>query len=414
MKKLIAILTALVLMMSAAGGLGENAAETEIPAAATGRDLPEAGEVIQGFEVTEKRDFEMIGAELVLFEHQKTGAKVMYIANGDINRAFQLSFLTRPLDDTGLPHVFEHATLYGSEKYPSKTLLFNATLQTYNTFINAFTQDAMTSYPLGSLSEEQLLRLADWYTDACFHPNIMTDESIFRTQAWHYEMKDAESPLTMEGTVYTEMVGAMTLERAAMDAANRTTFPGAAIAYDAGGVPGVIPQMTWESLKAFHDRYYHPSNCIAFLYGDLEHYESFLELLDREFSQYEKREFAGADEGYRALTEPVTSKVAYPTAEGTDSRNRSTVIYYILLPGMKGNEAEEQVIDHVCSLLGSEASPLIQKLSVVSTFVDAGGQTISVRLFFSHPERTLTGEEVQQVMDSLLAALEKRGIQLKR
>ena len=59
-------------------------------------------------------------------------------------------------------------------------------------------------------------------------------------------------------------------------------------------------------------------------------------------------------------------------------------------------------------------SPLIQKLSVVSTFVDAGGQTISVRLFFSHPERTLTGEEVQQVMDSLLAALEKRGIQLKR
>ena len=365
MKKLIAILTALVLMMSAAGGLGENAAETEIPAAAAGRDLPEAGEVIQGFEVTEKRDFEMIGAELVLFEHQKTGAKVMYIANGDINRAFQLSFLTRPLDDTGLPHVFEHATLYGSEKYPSKTLLFNATLQTYNTFINAFTQDAMTSYPLGSLSEEQLLRLADWYTDACFHPNIMTDESIFRTQAWHYEMKDAESPLTMEGTVYTEMVGAMTLERAAMDAANRTTFPGAAIAYDAGGVPGVIPQMTWESLKAFHDRYYHPSNCIAFLYGDLEHYESFLELLDREFSQYEKREFAGADEGYRALTEPVTSKVAYPTAEGTDSRNRSTVIYYILLPGMKGNETEEQVIDHVCSLLGSEASPLIQKLKKV-------------------------------------------------
>ena len=110
MRKLIAVLIALVIMLSAAGGLGEAGAEP-----GSGK-TPEPGAVIQGFEVVEKRDFRMADAELVLFEHQKTGAKVMYIANEDTNRAFQLTFLTRPLDDTGLPHVFEHATLYGSEK----------------------------------------------------------------------------------------------------------------------------------------------------------------------------------------------------------------------------------------------------------------------------------------------------------
>ncbi len=58
-------------------------------------------------------------------------------------------------------------------------------------------------------------------------------------------------------------------------------------------------------------------------------------------------------------------------------------------------------------------SPLVQKVTVVSTFADAFGRTLSVRLFFSHPDRTLTGEEVQQVMDSVTAALEKKGIRRK-
>ena len=160
MKKLIAMAMALMMVFGAVPGFGEAAAAED--------GLPAAGEVIHGFAVKEIRDFPAAGAELVLFEHGKTGAKVMYIANDDTNRAFQLTFLTRPVDNTGLPHVFEHATLYGSDKYPSKTLLFNASYQTYNTYINATTMDAITSYPLASLSEEQLLRLADWYIDSCF------------------------------------------------------------------------------------------------------------------------------------------------------------------------------------------------------------------------------------------------------
>ena len=28
--------------------------------------------------------------------------------------------------------------------------------------------------------------------------------------------------------------------------------------------------MTWEAVKNYHDTYYHPSNCIAYLYGQFE------------------------------------------------------------------------------------------------------------------------------------------------
>ena len=58
-------------------------------------------------------------------------------------------------------------------------------------------------------------------------------------------------------------------------------------------------------------------------------------------------------------------------------------------------------------------SPLLQKLAVVSTFADAQGKSISVRLFFSHPDRTLTGEEVQQVMEAIVARLHDAGYRLK-
>lgn len=354
MRKLLALLLVLTLSAGVLPALGESG-----PSAA---GLPAAGDVVNGFEVKEIRPFPAYGAQLVLFEHQKTGAKVLYIANGDTNRAFQLTFLTRPIDDTGLPHVFEHATLYGSEKYPSKTLLFNAMYQTYNTYINAHTTDALTGYPLASLSEEQLLRLTDWYTDSCFHPNIMTDESIYKTQAWHYEMADADSPLTLEGTVYSEMVGAMTLEMTALYNANQLTFPGASVSWQYGGIPAHIPEMTWDHLKAYHDLYYHPSNCIVFLYGDLAHYDAFLEMLDNEFSKYEKREFVQEESAYERITEPVTAVVPYPVAEGADTDNRSMIVYYIICPGMKDSVETERAVDHLCSLLESGGSPLMQNL----------------------------------------------------
>ena len=323
--------------------------------------LPAVGDTVNGFEVKEIRDFPLIGAKLVLFEHRNTGAKLFYVANADTNRAFQIVFPTRPLDNTGLPHVFEHATLFGSDKYPATSLYFNVAYQTYNTYINAHTTDACTWYPLASLSEEQLLHLADYYIDACFHPLIMHDESIFKTQAWHYNLPDIDGELTYEGVVYSEMQGAMTLERKGLMYANSLTFPGSVLALDEGGLPEDIPNMTWEDVKGYHDKFYHPSNSITYLYGQIADYAAFLALLDEAFTGYEKAEFTFEDAGYTPITEAAVGEYAHPMTEGTDVANQSVIYYYILCPGMKGDTAQESLIDHVCSLLNMEASALTQR-----------------------------------------------------
>ena len=152
MKRILAMILALGLMMTCFAA----SAEPEESA------LPAVGEVVYGFEVKEVRDFPLIDAQIVRFEHQKTGAELYYVANDDTNRVFDLTFFTDAVDQTGLPHVFEHSTLSGSEKYPSKSLFFNLSYQTYNTYMNAFTTDRMTSYPVASLSEAQLLKYADF------------------------------------------------------------------------------------------------------------------------------------------------------------------------------------------------------------------------------------------------------------
>lgn len=59
-------------------------------------------------------------------------------------------------------------------------------------------------------------------------------------------------------------------------------------------------------------------------------------------------------------------------------------------------------------------SPLIQNVEVVDTYRDAAGKSITTRLTFSHPEKTLTRDEVMGVVDEIIAALAKENIALKQ
>ena len=325
-------------------------------------DLPEIGDTVHGFTVRQIQVYPDAGARCILFEHEKTGAELIYIANSDLNRVFDLTFFTRAIDNSGLPHVFEHATLNGSEKYPSSDLFFNLMYQTYNTYMNATTGQAYTTYPVASLSEAQLLKYADFYLDSCMHPMIMENESIFREEAWRYRLGSLEEPLSIEGTVYSEMRSAMDISSQAHYDWLGTCFPGATCANNSGGDPAHIPEMTWDGLKAYHDLYYHPSNCTAYLYGTFEDYSAFLRLLDDEFSKYERREFSCEEESYTPLTESVTAEYPYPV-EADFSTEGGTVIYYsFLCPGLKEKVMDEMVLNTLTDLLMNDQSPLMKRL----------------------------------------------------
>ncbi len=68
-------------------------------------------------------------------------------------------------------------------------------------------------------------------------------------------------------------------------------------------------------------------------------------------------------------------------------------------------------IKEAIAALGCE---LIKKVSVIDTYTDENGKSITTRLIFAHPERTLTGEEVKEKTDALIAMLAEKNIFLKQ
>ena len=398
----------------AADAFVDESAQTEVPEAVSDQDaaLPEVGDVVYGFEAKQIRPFPAIGAQMVLFEHQRTHALLMYIANDDTNRVFDLTFFTDAIDKTGLPHVFEHSVLDGSEKYPSRTLWFNVAYQTYNTYMNAFTQSRMTSYPVASLSEAQLLKYADYYTDACLHPNVVEDESIFREEAWRYRLEDKDGELTIEGTVYSEMQGANDLANAAYTNAMSTAFPGSTIGNEYGGEPEFIPDMTFEALQSYHNLYYHPSNSIAYLYGQFEDYTAFLKQLDEAYAPYEYREFVHEDPGYTPLTEKVEASFAYPVEQGSDTQNAASIYYVILCPGAEGEQ--ELILNTLTDLLTDNASALQQSLQAALpsgtfySFISTDGPDDAI-LFVAENVNAEDGALFRDTVDSVLEEVGQDG-----
>lgn len=410
MRKLLALLLALCVLLAALPALAEPAAAPAEETAA----LPGIGDVVEGFEALEIRDFPLVGAQIVRFEHQKTGAELYYIANDDPNRAFDLTFFTDAIDNTGLPHVFEHATTAGSEKYPSTALWFNLSFRTYNTFMNAMTGQRSTEYPIASLSEAQLLKLADFYTDCCLHPILMDEERIYRTEAWRYRLADPDDDLTIEGTVYSEMLGATTLERAASLNALRAAFPGSLIGNDSGGEPEHIPEMTWQMLKDYHDRYYHPSNCAAYLYGQFEDYSAFLKLLDGYFSEYDKREFTRSDDGYAPIAEPVVESLPFPVEQGSGTEHAANIYYLFVCPGLNRDEGQEMILNTMTDLLYDDASSLQQGLQAelpygtFYSYIDEDGPEDAIA-FIAQNVNAEDADTFKRIVDEALADVAANG-----
>lgn len=56
----------------------------------------------------------------------------------------------------------------------------------------------------------------------------------------------------------------------------------------------------------------------------------------------------------------------------------------------------------------------IKNVKLIDTYEDENGKSITVRIYFSHPERTLTKEEVMKVVDGIIETLRAEGIMMKK
>lgn len=228
------------------------------------------GDTICGFAVDSVCDLPEIDGQAFLLHHGFARTPVLWLANEDTEKSFAISFATPAADDTGVFHILEHSVLCGSERYPVKEPFVHLLKSSMQTFLNAMTFPDKTVYPVASTNEQDLLNLMGVYLDAVFNPLLYRKQAVFEQEGWHYELEDAQAPLTYNGVVFNEMKGVMAnAESVASYALMRALFPNSTYGHVSGGDPRAIPQLSYAAYKDAHTRHYHPSNALVVLYGNI-------------------------------------------------------------------------------------------------------------------------------------------------
>jgi len=313
--------------------------------------------LVYGFELLTTRYVAELKTTADFYRHARTGAQLLSLSNTDENKVFAVVFRTPPTDGTGVAHILEHSVLCGSRRYPVKEPFVELLKGSLQTFLNAFTYPDKTCYPVASQNLQDFYNLIDVYLDAVFYPRLTP--YTLQQEGWHFELDDPLQPLTYKGVVFNEMKGAYSSpDRILAEYSQQSLFPDHTYGLDSGGHPREIPHLTFEQFKAFHERYYHPSNGRIYFYGD-DPPEERLRMVDAYLKDFGPLAIASGIPAMWPFAEP--KRMVRPFAV-TDSKAKGMVTMNWLLPETIDTEAclTFRMLNYM--LLGMPASPLRKAL----------------------------------------------------
>ena len=337
-------------------------------------NLTKGQKLKSGFVILDIVDLEELKACGIWAKHEKCGAEVFHVLNDDSENLFSFSFATSPEDNTGAAHILEHSVLCGSERYPLKDAFIVLAQGSLHTFLNAMTFPDKTVYPASSVNEHDYFNLMSVYGESVFRPLI--PEWTFMQEGHRLEycaeddqsgagaQKNKKEKLSITGVVYNEMKGAYSsLDSYASHWSVKAVMPGTPYAFESGGDPVEIPQLTWDGLKKFHRTRYSPANCRIFLAGNIDT-EKQLDFLNEEFfSDHTSKPLAGGNkcafiEKTKRWNEPKKIHIPCPA----ESENKSTIFLSWLCSDITDMNENVALAALTEILLGHDGSPLTRVL----------------------------------------------------
>lgn len=370
--------------------------------------------LVKAIEITELQCFLR---ELI---HEPSGARIMHLGNQDPENLFCLSFQTLPYNSNGVAHILEHTVLCGSEKFPVKDPFFAMSRRSLNTFMNALTGSDFTCYPAASQVPKDFYNLLEVYLDAVFHPNLK--ELSFLQEGHRLEFAvptDPSTPLERKGIVFNEMKGVLSSASARLsEAINETLFPNVMYGVNSGGDPKDIPKLTYQELKDFHEKFYHPSRCLFFFYGNMP-LEGHLDFIaEHTLSKTQKVDPLPPIPLQKRFKAPVYRDLYYPIAQDEDTAEKTLIAFgWLTCHILEQQEALALSILEIV-LLDTDASPLKMALmktglcKQVSAFIDVEINEIPMGVILKgcRPEHADT---LETVLFDALRRISEEGIPIQ-
>ncbi len=316
------------------------------------------------FELLRSQPIDSLQVIVEEYRHLATGAQHIHITADNNENVFLVALRTVPQDSTGVAHILEHTALCGSDKYPVRDPFFMMIRRSLNTFMNAFTSSDWTAYPFASQNRKDFNNLLDVYLDAVFFSRL--DPLDFAQEGHRVEFAEANNPksdLVFKGVVFNEMKGAMSsVPSQVWQTLCKYVFPTATYHHNSGGEPEVIPDLTYEELKAFYKTHYHPSNAIFMTYGDISAAEHQAKFEAQALSKFDKLDKVIAVHEEKRYLAPITVEEAYPLTDdtGTDKKTHIVVAWLLGKTTELRDSLQAQLLTSI--LLDHSASPLLHAL----------------------------------------------------
>jgi len=319
------------------------------------------GQVLDsGFVILDIVDLPELEAAGIWARHEKSSAEVFHVLNNDIENLFAFAFATSSEDNSGAAHILEHSVLCGSQRYPLKDAFLTLAQGSLQTFLNAWTFPDKTVYPASSVNEHDYFNLMSVYGDAVFRP--LLSEWTFMQEGHRHEFTK-DNKLSVTGVVYNEMKGAYSsLDTYAGLWSVKAVMPGTPYAFESGGDPEYIRELSWNGLKEFHCRRYSPANCRIFLAGNIPTEKQLAFLNEQFFSALESGASCAPITKAERWKEP--KKIRIPCPAG--SERKSTAFLTWLLCDVTDTDECIALAALTEILLGHDGSPLTR------TLIDSG------------------------------------------
>jgi len=357
------------------------------------------------------------------FRHT-SGLEVLCLQVPDRENLFALHFRTLPSDNTGVPHILEHTVLSGSKKFPLKDPFIELVKSSLATFINAMTFADCTVYPVCSCHEKDFFNLAEVYWDSVFHP--LLSQQSFQQEGWHYEIAEDDKnrpKLAINGIVLNEMSGAYAeLENVLERSVWQNLFPDSHMAFDSGGHPEQIPQLTYQQFLQYYQTHYQPEKAKIIFTGNIP-LERKLDFVRQQLKGVPQAQVA-AEPGptlfqCRKWRVPRQKRVFYVPEPDDQASDSGVLLLAWSIDSRRDPDVDlaMQVLDLI--LLGNSAAPLAKTLlesGLCNTLTSSGYDDNCSQTIFQIGVRGCQTENFDRLQQLILKCLEEqsRGISKKK